>query len=125
MATKQQCCPECGKPLPPPKSKRGRHAIFCSTICQKNFNNRRMLRGAILYDLFMGVRYERRAKAGDMSMMSTVARIWHDEDEIIRGGRKSWTSDHDSYEGEGRDTFTIVSAQSTRAVREHKAKQQA
>ena len=33
---------------------------FCGTPCRKKFNNRRMVRGAILYDLSMTMRKDRK-----------------------------------------------------------------
>jgi hypothetical protein len=51
-------CTECGAPFLA-HARLARHAEFCGTECRKAFNNRRAMRGATLYDLFMTLRYER------------------------------------------------------------------
>ena len=62
-------CAECGTTF---EAKRD-HAAFCSDACRKAFNNRRMTRGAELYDLFMAVRYER-GLAKVMGLWSVICR---------------------------------------------------
>lgn len=81
-------CAECGATF---EAKRD-HAAFCSDGCRKAFNNRRMTRGAELYDLFMAVRYERGlAKLlGLWTVICRAAELWRDEDRGERDGRKSW-----------------------------------
>jgi hypothetical protein len=51
-----------------------------------------MVRGAELYDLFMGLRYERAAANEDKvwSAMTNLARAYRDADVALRDGRKSW-----------------------------------
>lgn len=87
--TKRICqCRECGAPL---EGKR-QGAVFCSTEHRKAWNNRRMVRGAELYDLFMALRYDRKAahKDGAWSVMTNLARAMHDSDVVLRDGRQSW-----------------------------------
>lgn len=55
MKNSNRTCRECGEPFMGLK----RHAAFCSTKCRKTWNNRRAVRGALLYDAFMAMRYER------------------------------------------------------------------
>ena len=85
-------CRECGKPLSIAKTKSGRRRIFCSIPCKKRFNNRRMQRGAQLYDLFLLLRYERGvAQArGIWALTCELARQWRAEDVTDRDGRQSW-----------------------------------
>ena len=80
-------CLEClTEPLP--EAKRGSKRRFCSDKCSKIFNNRRMVRGAILYDLFRINRRERdKAKqSGIWNAMCRLELSWNDED----AGRKTW-----------------------------------
>lgn len=81
-------CQECGTGF---EADRG-YALFCSTPCRKAFNNRRMVRGAELYDLFMCLRYERGlAKLkGVWTLVCALALQYRIEDERERAGRKSW-----------------------------------
>lgn len=83
MTTK---CPECGAEFQPQRSS----AHFCSTACRKAFNNRRMTRGAELYDLFMAMRYARGwAKAqGIWQLVCRLAAEWRAEDD--GAGRESF-----------------------------------
>lgn len=69
-----------------------KHADFCGTECRRAFNNRRMVRGAELYDLFMALRYDRPlAKAlGVWRLMCRMAMGWRAEDVEVRAGRRSW-----------------------------------
>jgi predicted nucleic acid-binding Zn ribbon protein len=114
MTTKQHHCQECGAPYT--RAKHAAQQSFCSTECRKAFNNRRMRRGAVLYDLYMGARYQRATLAGNISTMATVARVFREEDEAMRAGRPSWTNDSDF-----RDTLTEVFDARNRAVRNAKA----
>lgn len=84
-------CIECQASFQPQKA----HARFCSTPCRKAFNNRRALRGALLYDAFMSLRYERGwAKAvGLWSLICRLAAEWVEEDE--RAGRQSFVRPDD------------------------------
>lgn len=83
-------CKECGKSLSGLGLKAG--ARFCSIEHRKAFNNRRAIRGAELYDLFMAMRYDRSeaVKAGAWTIMCNLARAYRDSDKALRDGRKSW-----------------------------------
>lgn len=85
-----RCCNECGSPYMP---RRG-NEFFCAVPCRKAHENRRMVRGRDLYDLFMAMRYERGfAKArGIWAIACRLAEKWHDEDKRERDGRKSWSA---------------------------------
>lgn len=50
--TKPHECQECGSPI----GERRKGQMFCSSPCRQAFNNRRMQRGAELYDLFRALR---------------------------------------------------------------------
>lgn len=87
-----RCCKECRSPLAADADYR---ADFCGTPCRNSFNNRRMRRGAELYDLFMSLRYER-TLAKTLKLWSTIcalAQRWREEDR--EAGRKSWKSPHE------------------------------
>lgn len=90
MTFTKRCCLECGADFMPERG----HAACCSTACRKAFNNRRMLRGAALYDLFMCLRYQRGvAKAkGVWTLVCALAFEYRREDERERAGRPSWVS---------------------------------
>lgn len=79
-------CLECGGGL------QGRRGDFCSRRCNKAFQNRRMVRGAALYDLFMASRFELEdAKVLKVwREMNRLASTWREEDLIKRAGRKSY-----------------------------------
>lgn len=81
-------CRECGIPLEGKRS----GAVFCSPEHRKAFNNRRMVRGAELYDLIMAQNYERELRKPEalMSVISNLARAYRDSDKTLRQGRKSW-----------------------------------
>lgn len=84
----KRTCPECGT-----EHRAARHdAQFCGAVCRKAFNNRRLVRGAELYDLFMTLRYERAyaVKARVWQLLCRLAKAYREEDEERRGGRKSW-----------------------------------
>jgi hypothetical protein len=81
-------CLECGAPT----STVAVNAAFCSAPCRKAWNNRRMTRGAELYDLVMVWRYDRTA-ANAMHIWRSpcrLARAFRDEDRRDRAGRRSW-----------------------------------
>ena len=65
---------------------------FCSPSCSKVFNNRRMTRGAELYDYYMSMRYERDTHSGNIAIMNQMAMKWRDEDKASRDGRQSWAT---------------------------------
>ena len=85
----QRICLECGSGLSagaPPE------AEFCCVPCRSVWRDRRAARGAQLYDLFMALRYERRAAklAGVWTIMCALASAFRDADRTARGGRRSW-----------------------------------
>lgn len=90
MSNRTHTCLECGNRI----SEAGKPKMFCSGPCRQTFNNRRMQRGAQLYDLFMALRYERAAATdrGIWAIMCRVAMDFRREDEAQRAGRKSWQS---------------------------------
>ena len=55
---------------------------FCSNPCKKAFNNRRMTRGAVVYDAFMSMRYDRgwAKAAGLWTLLCAIASEWRAED---------------------------------------------
>jgi hypothetical protein len=76
---KKRRCRECGTKYVAKKSS----SKFCSTGCRKTFNNRRAQRGALLYDAFMGLRYDRKAAkaAGvDYTFICRIGEMFNDED---------------------------------------------
>lgn len=78
-------CAECGKPITSTKA----HAKFCSTPCRKTVNNRRMVRGAELYDAFMALRFDR-SWSKTVNMWQLICRLasdWRNEDQ--EAGRQS------------------------------------
>lgn len=81
-------CRECGKSL----ADKRQGAVFCSPEHRKTWNNRRMVRGAELYDLFMALRYDRKAanEVGAWSVMTNLSRAMRDSDNLMRDGRQSW-----------------------------------
>lgn len=81
-------CKECGQQFRQVSPK----AEFCSAPCQKEFNNRRAMRGAKLHDLYMAHRFERdeAKRAGLMQVINRLASDWREEDRRQREGRKSW-----------------------------------
>lgn len=82
-------CRECGAGLAGMK----RTAVFCSTACRKAWNNRRMVRGAELYDVFMAMRYEREEAKQQQAFttLANLARAYRDADVAKRAGRQSWS----------------------------------
>ena len=68
------------------------NSAFCCRDHRNSFGNRRMQRGAVLYDLFMAQRYERNAAraAGIWSVMCRLGEEWREEDRQKRSGRPSW-----------------------------------
>lgn len=89
IAKKQCACRECGEGY-----QRGAAAEkeFCSTPCRQSFNNRRMQRGAQLYDLFMALRFNR-PLANTLNAWSLLCRLaseWRSHDQVEREGRESW-----------------------------------
>jgi len=103
-------CRECGQPFEATNRGRGSAPIFCADACKKTFNNRRMLRGARLYDLMMLCRYERgTAKLrGVWAILCEVCRQWREEDRRERGGRPSWRSYDELHDGLAPYRATVI-----------------
>ncbi|MGJ5032258.1 transcriptional regulator [Bradyrhizobium sp. HKCCYLS2038] len=86
--TKLHKCQECGNPI----SARRAGQEFCAAPCRQTFNNRRMQRGAELYDLFRALRRER-STASEMNLWTQLCRLelqWQTEDDQQRPGRRSY-----------------------------------
>lgn len=88
-------CRECGTSF-----EAVRHdADFCQTSCRSAWNNRRMKRGAELYDIFMFMRHERKLTEEmkkpptDINLWTIAAQLathWKQEDQRDRAGRRSF-----------------------------------
>lgn len=81
-------CRECGEATVSTRKPKE----FCSDKCRMAHSNRRRMRGAEIYDLFMAMRYER-ALAAKLKVWTTMCQLaaeWRREDEAERGGRASW-----------------------------------
>lgn len=89
---KPHLCRECGCDLAPLGLKPS--AAFCSPAHRKAWNNRRMIRGAELYDLIMADQYERdlRGPLELRAQISRLARVYRDADKALRNGRQSWNA---------------------------------
>jgi len=105
--TRKRECAECGGVY----SRSRVTEDFCSTRCRKTFNNRRAVRGAALYDLFMIMRNERGfAKAhGVWNLMCRLAMYWKESDEESRDGRKTWRNPKDAIQQHSWARATVVS----------------
>lgn len=82
-------CLECGGPI---ARTAGVKKEFCCAACRKSFGNRRAMRGALIYDLFMATRYERE-KAAKLDLWTMLCRAglqFRQEDDRRRNGRRSW-----------------------------------
>lgn len=81
-------CLECGGDLPPSNKR----PEFCCTDCRRNWNNRRQIRGAIIGDLFMALRFDRDTakELGVWTLLTRLSKQFRDEDNLRRGGRRSW-----------------------------------
>lgn len=86
-------CLECGDDFEALKA----FGAFCCPAHRQLWNNRRMKRGAELYDLFMALRFQRGlAKAmGLWRLVCRLASAFRDEDWRERDGRLSWRSPKD------------------------------
>jgi len=65
---------------------------FCGRACRQDFNNRRLQRGADMYDLFRALRRER-TTAKEMNIWTMMCRLehkWQQEDERQRPNRRSY-----------------------------------
>ena len=82
-------CLECGAGF----DRVGTHGAFCGTRCRTAWNNRRLARGAELYDLFMAIRFDRpRAKSLKLwTALSRAAALFRHADLDERAGRRSWS----------------------------------
>ncbi|WP_018261317.1 hypothetical protein [Methylobacterium sp. WSM2598] len=69
-----------------------RHGEFCAPPCRQRFNNRRLQRGAEVYDLWMAFRFQRSlARALKLlSCLNRLAHLYRQEDLAERAGRSSW-----------------------------------
>ncbi len=88
MTGRVLACLECGAPLLVCVQARG----FCDARCRAAWNNRRKLRGAELYDLYMAHRWER-AEAAELGVFQAINRLaseYRAEDRAQREGRRSW-----------------------------------
>lgn len=78
-------CMECGTEF---KKIRAHEQRFCSSACRTSHTNRRKLRGAEIYDLFMTMRYDRDNSKGVWAIMCRMAQSWNEEDK--EASRKSF-----------------------------------
>jgi hypothetical protein len=78
-------CIECGSQF---TKVRAHEQLFCSSACRTSHANRRKLRGADMYDLFMTMRYDRANSKGVWAVMCRMAQDWNAED--VEAGRKSF-----------------------------------
>lgn len=83
MSHKRGTCWECAKALEGGKR-------FCDRPCKQAWNNRRAARGAQVYDLLMGLRFEREAASRDgvWSVICRLASDWHEADQ--RAARRGY-----------------------------------
>ena len=85
------CCKECGAEITK-KPKRGPRAEFCSKECRQGWKNRRLLRGAMMYDVVMNWRFERKG-GGDKEAWQALTRLaatFKHEDKMDRDNRPSY-----------------------------------
>ena len=81
-------CQECGSPTE--RSVHNRAKRFCSEKCQKTWFNRRAIRGAMLYDFMMTMRYDRDNADQARDNLQNLCRAFRDSDKALREGRRSW-----------------------------------
>lgn len=88
MTIRLNACLECGCDLVPGPQERE----FCCAGHRLAWNNRRLKRGAALYDLYMAHRFERDAAqaAGVFQAINRLASDFRAEDREMRAGRRSW-----------------------------------
>jgi hypothetical protein len=81
-------CRECGGAF---QAKRATQE-FCCAACRRVFNNRKMVRGAALYDLVMVMRHNRAAAKdlGAWTLLCRMAAAFKAVDDRDRNGRRSW-----------------------------------
>jgi hypothetical protein len=88
MTVTHKGCLECGKLW----NERKHDRLFCSSAHRLAFNNRRMKRGAEMYDLFRAMRRER-DQAKLLGLWAEMCRLelrWQQEDDAQRPGRRSY-----------------------------------
>jgi hypothetical protein len=78
-----------------------KHSRFCCAKCRKDFNNQRMRRGAMLYDLVMSGRFDRqdfKETCSDslITEISKFATMWRQEDYEANRPR-TWNNVKDWY----------------------------
>lgn len=84
-------CMECGRQMPQKVRRQGSEPKFCGSTCRKTFNNRRMTRGAEMFDYVMSGRFERDTHGGLWRpVLSQMATRFRDQDKRDRNGRQSW-----------------------------------
>lgn len=83
-------CPECGAAFAALRD----HGAFCSVACRKAFNNRRAMRGAFFYDLYMHFRFARQdaRRLNIFAAMNRLASLFRADDIKARDGRQTWQS---------------------------------
>ncbi len=88
MTVRLNACLECGCDLAPGPQERE----FCCAGHRSAWNNRRLQRGAALYDLYMAHRFERPVAqaAGVFQAINRLASDFRAEDREVRAGRRSW-----------------------------------
>lgn len=68
------------------------NAQFCSAACRRTFHNRRMTRGALVYDVMMSRIENAGAVADDrlpdLKVLDELMRKWHKED-AARGAKRT------------------------------------
>lgn len=80
-------CKECNNPF----ESRQYNAAFCGAPCQRAFNNRRLQRGAVLYDLLMIEAYDPEAfkRHGLAERRQELIERFHEED-TAANRKRSW-----------------------------------
>jgi hypothetical protein len=89
----RRVCLECGDDFEALKA----FGAFCCPAHRKAWNNRRMTRGAELYDLVMAWRFQRGLDRllGLYKLVCRLASAFRDEDWRERDGRQSWRTPRD------------------------------
>lgn len=77
-------CAECGTSRGDVQGQR-----FCTLVCRRNFNNRRLKRGAVIYDIAMKWRKDRDGE--DFNKLCTQLAAFLEDDK--RKGRQSYQDD--------------------------------
>ena len=82
-------CLNCGEAFTPARLAK---AEFCGRACNSAWQNRRLRRGAMLYDLLMILRFQRSiaSRFKIWRTMNRLASFFRDEDKAEREGRRSW-----------------------------------